>query len=54
MKAATVTGPQTRIKLHPDVLCHCERRVIRSTWDRIAAGIGETCGHPNCVAPCLG
>ena len=34
--------------LKPDTLCHCERKVVASTWQRIFDGAGESCGRPDC------
>jgi hypothetical protein len=39
-----------RVSAHrfPDVYCWCQAVIVRSTWDRIAAGLTESCGAPGC------
>jgi hypothetical protein len=38
----------TRTSRFPDVYCWCQTEIVRGTWDRIAAGLTESCGAPGC------
>ena len=53
-----VASPRGEARYNPggseprcETTCHCERRVVPTTWDRIYNGVGETCGHPACHPP---
>jgi hypothetical protein len=47
---ATEQTVLNRVSAHrfPDVYCWCQAEIVRSTWDRIARGLTESCGAPNC------
>lgn len=32
----------------PTVQCRCQHGYVPSTWERIRAGLAETCGRPGC------
>lgn len=40
-----------RTHRHPDVYCWCQAEIVQGTWDRIARGLTESCGTPDCKEP---
>lgn len=49
--AAQTVVNSTRTSRFPDVYCWCQLTIVRGTWDRIAAGLTESCGAPGCEEP---
>lgn len=41
----------TRTHRRADVYCWCQADIVRSTFDRIARGLTESCGAPDCKEP---
>ncbi len=50
---ALLTNPngKNRHGPKPQITCWCEKRILPTTWARIKAGEGETCGHISCKKP---
>lgn len=36
---------------NPDAYCWCQLVIVRSTFDRVARGLTESCGAPYCKEP---
>jgi hypothetical protein len=50
-EAEQVVVNTLRTHRQADVYCWCQTEIVRGTFDRIARGLTESCGAPNCKEP---